>query len=489
MKKAVVIGSGLGGLASAVRLLAKGYDVTVLEAMDQAGGRASVFKKSGFTFDAGPTVITAPYLINELFHLLDEDPEKYFSLIPIDPFYKILYPDGSSFDYVGDEERILENIRKLSPGDVDGYKKLAEHARRIFEVGFVGLGDEPFETFGSMLRVAPDMIKLQNYKSVYSLVSTYIKDERLRQAFSFEPLLVGGNPFKITSIYLLIHWLERKWGVHYVKGGTTALIEGFVKLLKNKGAQIHFSSSVKKIETQGRKIIGVRTEDDRFFPAEVVISNADPVRVYRDMLGPEIRKKHTDRRLNKKDHSMSLFVAYFGTKKTYPELAHHTIILGPRYKGLLKDIFTHKKLADDFSLYLHAPTRTDSSMAPEGHETFYVLSPVPNNESGINWKEEGERYKEKIYDFLDKSILPGLKENLVVDFHITPDYFEKTLQSEKGAAFGIEPSFRQSAYFRFHNKSEDVDGLYFVGANTHPGAGIPGVLSSAKVLEKTLLRT
>ncbi len=486
MKKAVVIGSGLGGLASAVRLLAKGFDVTVLEAMNQPGGRASVFKKSGFTFDAGPTVITAPYLINELFHLLDEDPEKYFSLIPIDPFYKILYPDGSSFDYVGDEERLLENIRKLSPGDVDGYKKLAEHSRRIFEVGFVGLGDEPFETFGSMLRVAPDMIKLENYKSVYALVSKYIKDERLRQAFSFEPLLVGGNPFKITSIYLLIHWLERKWGVHFVKGGTTALIEGFVKLLKNKGAQIHFNSSVKKIETQGRKITGVRTEDDRFFPAEVVVSNADPVRVYRDMLAPEIRKKHTENRLKRKTHSMSLFVAYFGTKKTYPDLAHHTIILGQRYKGLLQDIFTHKKLADDFSLYLHAPTRTDSTMAPEGHEAFYVLSPVPNNESGINWKEEGERYKEKIYDFLDKNILPGLKENLVVDFHITPDYFEKTLQSEKGAAFGIEPSFRQSAYFRFHNKSEDVNGLYFVGANTHPGAGIPGVLSSAKVLEKTL---
>ncbi len=486
MKKAVVIGSGLGGLASAVRLLAKGFDVTVLEAMDQPGGRASVFKKSGFTFDAGPTVITAPYLINELFHLLDEDPEKYFSLIPIDPFYKILYPDGSSFDYVGDEERLLENIRKLSPGDVDGYKKLAEHSRRIFEVGFVGLGDEPFETFGSMLRVAPDMIKLENYKSVYALVSKYIKDERLRQAFSFEPLLVGGNPFKITSIYLLIHWLERKWGVHFVKGGTTALIEGFVKLLKNKGAHIHFNSSVKKIETQGRKITGVRTEDDRFFPAEVVVSNADPVRVYRDMLAPEIRKKHTENRLKRKTHSMSLFVAYFGTKKTYPDLAHHTIILGQRYKGLLQDIFTHKKLADDFSLYLHAPTRTDSTMAPEGHEAFYVLSPVPNNESGINWEKEGERYKEKIYDFLDKNILPGLKENLVVDFHITPDYFEKTLQSEKGAAFGIEPSFRQSAYFRFHNKSEDVDGLYFVGANTHPGAGIPGVLSSAKVLEKTL---
>lgn len=486
MKKAIVIGSGLGGLASAVRLLAKGFDVTVLEAMDQAGGRACVFKKSGFTFDAGPTVITAPYLINELFHLLDEDPEKYFSLLPIDPFYKILYPDGSSFDYVGDEDRLLENIKKLSPGDVDGYKKLAEHARRIFEVGFVGLGDEPFETFGSMLRVAPDMIKLQNYKSVYSLVSTYIKDERLRQAFSFEPLLVGGNPFKITSIYLLIHWLERKWGVHFVKGGTTALVEAFVKLLKNKGANIHFNSSVKKIETQRRKVIGVHTTDERFYPAEVVVSNADPVRVYRDMLGPELRKKHTDKRLNRKDHSMSLLVAYFGTKKTYPDLAHHTIILGPRYKGLLTDIFTHKKLADDFSLYLHAPTRTDSSMAPPGQETFYVLSPVPNNESGINWKEQGERYKEKIYHFLDKNILPGLKDNLVVDFHITPDYFENTLQSEKGAAFGIEPSFRQSAYFRFHNKSEDIDGLYFVGANTHPGAGIPGVLSSAKVLEKTL---
>lgn len=483
MKKAVVIGSGFGGLASAVHLIKKGYEVTVLEARDQFGGRAGVFKKDGFTFDAGPTVITAPYLLKELFESLGEDADAYFKLLPIDPFYKIIFDDKSSFNYVGDEERILQNIKELSPEDVDGYRKLAAHAKRIFDVGYTGLADHPFETLSSMLRVAPDMIKLQNYKSVYSLVSKYIKDERLRQAFSFEPLLVGGNPMKITSIYLLIHWLERKWGVHFVKGGTTALVAAFVELLEKKGAFLRTNASVEKIEIESGAVKRVFTQDGMSYEADIVVSNADPVRVYRDMIDEKHRKVQTNKRLNSKSHSMSLFVAYFGTDKTYEELAHHTILLGPRYKGLLDDIFTKKILPDDFSLYLHAPTRTDKSMAPEGKECFYVLSPVPNNLSKINWKDEKDIYKEKIYNWLDKHHLPGLKENLSVDLAITPDFFEKDLQSEHGAAFGIEPSFTQSAYFRFHNRSKDVRGLFFVGANTHPGAGIPGVLNSAKVID------
>lgn len=486
MKKAIVIGSGFGGLASAVRLIKKGYEVTVLEAMDQVGGRAAVFEKQGYVFDAGPTVITAPYLLNELFELLGEDPKDFFELLPIDPFYRILFNDGSTFDYVGEEERIIENIRKLSPNDVDGYQRLAKHAKEIFDVGYTQLADEPFSDLASMLRVAPDMIRLGNYRSVYSLVSKYIKDERLRQAFSFEPLLVGGNPTKITSIYLLIHWLERKWGVHFVKGGTNQLVKAFVKLIEKHGGKVITNSPVEKIETLNGKVKGVWTNEEHFYHADVIVSNADPVRVYRDMLSQDVRSKHTNKSVNKKSQSMSLFVAYFGTKKKYENLAHHTILLGPRYQGLLTDIFDRKVLAQDFSLYLHAPTVTDPTMAPQGHETFYVLSPVPNNESHINWKKEGQRYKEKIYHWMEKNTLPGLMENLTVDFHIDPDYFENTLNSEKGAAFGIEPSFRQSAYFRFHNKSEDVDGLFFVGANTHPGAGVPGVLNSAKVLDKVI---
>ncbi len=484
--KAVVIGSGFGGLASAVRLIRKGYQVTILEAQDQLGGRAAVFKEEGYTFDAGPTVITAPYLLDELFMLLDEDPKDYYELLPIDPFYRIIFNDGSQFDYVGDEERILANIKNLSPQDVDGYRKLAKHAQEIFDVGYTKLADEPFDTVASMLRAVPDMLRLENYKTVYGLVSKYIKDERLRQAFSFEPLLVGGNPTKITSIYLLIHWLERKWGVYFAKGGTNALVKAFEKLLLKKGATIHTNSSVKKIEVENGKVKRVITQNEKIFECDLIVSNADPVRVYRDMIDKKHRSKHSNFRLNRKQHSMSLFVAYFGAKKTFPELAHHTILMGPRYNGLLNDIFTKKKLADDFSLYLHAPTRTDSSMAPAGHECFYVLSPVPNSEGKVNWKEEEKRYKEKIYKWLDQNHTHGLLDNLTVDFAITPDYFENSLQSEKGAAFGIEPSFRQSAYFRFHNKSEDIDGLYFVGANTHPGAGVPGVLNSAKVLEKVI---
>ncbi|MCO4756078.1 MAG: phytoene desaturase [Bacteriovoracaceae bacterium] len=486
MSKAVVIGSGFGALAAAVRLINKGHEVSIVEARDQLGGRAGVFKKDGFTFDAGPTVITAPYLLDELFELLGEDPKDYYKLLPIDPFYRIIFNDGSRFDYVGEEERIIENIRALSPDDVDGYRKLASHAQKIFDVGYTKLADEPFDTLSSMLRVAPDMLKLQNYKSVYGLVSKYIKDERLRQAFSFEPLLVGGNPTKITSIYLLIHWLERKWGVYFVKGGTGALVEAFRELLIKKGAKIYTNESVKKIEVERGKVKRVITHNEKSFECDLVVSNADPVRVYRDMIDSKHRKKHSNMRLKMKSHSMSLFVSYFGTKKTYENLAHHTILMGPRYHGLLDDIFSKKRLADDFSLYLHAPTRTDQSMAPKGHECFYVLSPVPNQDGKINWKQQQLKYQEKIYKWLDSNHLPGLLDNLTVNFSITPEYFENELQSEKGAAFGIEPSFRQSAYFRFHNKSEDVQGLFFVGANTHPGAGVPGVLNSAKVLDRVI---
>jgi phytoene desaturase len=484
--KAIVIGAGFGGLAAAVRLRAMGYDVVLCEATDQLGGRASVWKRDGFSFDAGPTVITAPYLIEELFALVGKRWQDYYELMPVDPFYRIEYADGSRFDYVGDEERLLENIRQLSPSDVDGYRKMALHAERIFDIGYTKLADQPFDHLSEMFRVIPDMIKLQNYHSVYGLVSRYIKDERLRQAFSFQPLLVGGNPFSTTSIYMLIHWLERKWGVHFAKGGTTSLVNALGKLLKEIGVEVRLNAPVEEILVTRGKTTGVRLANGETLSGELVACNGDPNFVYRNLVPESARRRHTTSSLNRRVPSMSLFVAYFGTKKTYPELAHHTIILGPRYKPLLQDIFKKKVLAEDFSLYLHAPTRSDASLAPGGHECFYVLSPVPNNQSGLDWSQEGPRYMEKILSHLDKTYLPGLKENLVSPSFVDPRYFEGHLRSVDGAAFGLEPRFSQSAYFRFHNKSEDVEGLYFVGASTHPGAGVPGVLCSAKVLAKVV---
>ncbi len=486
MKPVVVIGSGFGGLSAAIRLRVLGYPVVLVEALPEAGGRARVFKQDGFSFDAGPTVITAPYLFEELFEAAGRDWRDYYELMPVDPFYRIMYDDGSQFDYVGDEERLLANIRDLNPEDVDGYRKLAEHSRRIFDVGYTELADIPFGKVTDMLKVVPDMMKLENYRSVYGLVSKYIKDERLRQAFSFQPLLIGGNPFRATSIYMLIHWLERKWGVHYAKGGTTALVNALTRLLDELGVEVHYNAPVAEIEVSNGQANAVRLEDGRRFEASFVVSNADPTMTYRTMVAPENRRKHSNRKVNGVKNSMSLFVAYFGAKKVWPEQAHHTIVLGPRYKGLLDDIFDKKVLADDFSLYLHAPTRSDASVAPPGHENMYVLSPVPNTKSGIDWEKEGEAYFDKIMESLEKRMLPGLRENLVTSKFITPTYFEEELRSADGAAFGPEPILQQSAWFRYHNESEDVKGLYFVGAGTHPGAGVPGVLCTSKVLERVV---
>ena len=479
-----VIGSGFGGLAAAVRLRAKGYPVVVLEARDQAGGRASVFRRDGFSFDAGPTVITAPYLFAELFELVGRDWRDYYELMPVDPFYRIEFHDGSRFDYVGDEERLLENIRQLNPRDVDGYKKMADHSRRIFEIGYSQLADVPFERLSDMLKILPDILRLENYRTVYGLVAKYIEDERLRQVFTFQPLLVGGNPFQTTSIYMLIHWLERTWGVHFPKGGTTSLVSALVRLLDELGVEVRTNCPVEHVDVDASgRATGVVLESGERIEAQMVVSNADPQQVYRHMIDPKHRSKHTDRAVERVSSSMGLFVAYFGTKRTYPELAHHTIVLGPRYRGLLDDIFNKRVLAEDFSLYLHAPTRSDASLAPPGHECFYVLSPVPNNRSGIDWESEKERYMDKIYRSLERYV-PGLRDELVCSFCVTPDYFEQELRSIDGAGFGPEPRLSQSAYFRFHNRSEDIDGLYFVGAGTHPGAGLPGVLSTAKVLER-----
>jgi phytoene desaturase len=482
---AVVIGSGFGGLAAAIRLRARGHRVVLLEAMDQPGGRAAVFRRDGFTFDAGPTVITAPYLLHELFELAGRDSRDYFELVPVDPFYRVEFPDGSRFDYVGDEERLIAQIAALSPNDVDGYRRLAAHAERIFDVGYTQLSDVPFGRAADMLRVLPAMLRLGNHRSVYDQVAKYIQDERLRQVFTFEPLLVGGNPFRITSIYLLIHWLERKWGVWFAKGGTTSIVHGLVKLLDEMGVEMHFGTPAERIETRGGRAVAVHAGGRRI-AASMVVANADPTQVYGSLLAPEERNWRTRAALKTRRYSMGLFVGYFGTKKQYPELAHHTILMGPRYKGLLDDIFDRKVLAKDFSLYLHAPTRTDPSLAPPGCETFYVLSPVPNLQSGIDWDEAGPEYFERILAHLERTLLPGLRNSLVTSFHLTPTYFRDTLRSTHGAGFGIEPRLTQSAYFRYHNQSPHVGGLYFVGAGTHPGAGVPGVLSTAKVLERIM---
>jgi phytoene desaturase len=484
--KAIVIGSGFGGLSAAFRLRARGWNVTVIEANEQPGGRASVFKRDGFTFDAGPTVITAPYLFEELFTLIGRDYRDYFKLAPVDPFYRIEFDDGSRFDYVGDEERLLNNIREISPEDVDNYQRMVKHMKQIFDIGYLELAHVPFDRLSDMLRVVPDMLKLKNYQSVYGMVGSYLKDERLRQVFSFQPLLVGGNPFATSSIYTLIHWLERKWGVHFAMGGTGSIVNGMVEALGEVGVQFKFNSPVDEINVKAGVVQGVRLADGTEIAADLVVSNGDPTTTYEKLIKPEHRRKHTDRSLNRKKQSMSLFVTYFGTKVQYPETKHHTIVLGPRYKPLLNDIFNKRVLADDFSLYLHAPTRTDASLAPEGGECFYVLSPVPNQKSGINWEDQAEEYQDRILTSLEKRLLPGLRDNITTAFSVDPRYFEGRLRSRDGAAFGIEPTLTQSAYFRFHNKSDDVDGLFFVGASTHPGAGVPGVICSAKVLEMTL---
>jgi phytoene desaturase len=485
--RAVVIGAGFGGLAAAVRLRARGYAVEVVEALEQPGGRARVFHRDGYTFDAGPTVITAPYLLDELFSLVGRDPRDYIRLVPVDPFYRLLFHDGTSFDYVGDDERLIANIEAFSPGDVDGYRRLARASEQIFDVGYTRLADQPFDRLSDMLRVLPAMARLRSDRSVYQLVARHIRDERLRQALTFEPLLVGGNPFDTTSIYLLIHWLERKWGVHYALGGTGSIVRALVALLAELDVPVHVNSAVAEIEVDaGNRVRGVRLEDGRTIAADVVVSNADPSTVYRTLVPGARRRRNSNARVGRVRQSMSLFVGYFGAARTYPEIAHHTVVLGPRYRGLLDDVFRKRVLADDFSLYLHAPARTDPSMAPEGRESFYVLSPVPNNRSGIDWKAAAEPYFDRILESLESRLLPGLGAALETRFHMTPDDFEHTLRSADGAAFGPEPILTQSAWFRYHNRSEDVAGLFFVGAGVHPGGGVPGVLCSAKVLERVL---
>lgn len=483
-RRVVVIGSGFGGLASAIRLQARGYQVDLLEARDQLGGRAYVYRQDGFTFDAGPTVITAPFLIDEIFSAAGRRTEDYCRIVPVDPFYRIEFHDGRFFEYNGDEAETERRVAAFSPGDLEGYRTMIRKAKAIFQKGFVELADKPFLRFRDMIAIAPDLIRLQSYKTVYQFVSQYVKDPLLRRVFSFHPLLVGGNPFQTTSIYALIHYLERQWGVHYVMGGTGALVEALGRLFGELGGRVHLNSPAQRIEVRDGAARSVVTADGRVFPCDAVVSNADVANTYRKLIAPEHRRKYTDRRLERMRYSMGLWVVYFGTKRQYPGIRHHTILLSPHYRELLDDIFNKKRLSDEFSSYLHRPTATDPSMAPPGCDCFYALVPVPNQLSGIDWREEDARFTRLVLEFLDQRYIPGLLDNLATLRTLTPLGFETTLNSYAGAGFSFEPVFSQSAWFRPHNQSEDISNLYFAGAGTHPGAGVPGVLSSAKIVEK-----
>jgi phytoene desaturase len=489
--KVIIIGSGFGGLGAAARLAAQGYDVEIYEKRDKPGGRGYVYEVNGFKFDGGPTVITAPFMFDEIFELAGRKREDYVKFVELDPFYRIFDHNRKYFDYNGDPDFIAEQIRRWSPEDVDGYARFMATTKDIFQKGFVELADKPFLTVGDMLKVAPDLIKLRSHQTVYNYASRFIKNEFLRRCFSFHPLLIGGNPFDSSSIYAMIHYLEREWGIHYAVGGTGALINALVRLIEELGGVFHYNTEVDEILVEGRKTTGIRLKDGSVHTADHVISNADVAFTYLNMIPSKARGlRNSDLRYKKlTKYSMSLFVIYFGTKKRYTdtELAHHNIILSERYKGLLSDIFHKKTLAEDFSLYLHMPTLTDPTIAPPGHEGFYVLSPVPHLGADIDWNVAAKPYRDAIMQFLEENYLPDLQENLVAEHYIDPLHFEKTLNTHMGSAFSVEPVLTQSAWFRPHNRSEDFDNLYFVGAGTHPGAGLPGVLSSSKIAEDLIL--
>ena len=480
---AVVIGSGFGGLAAAVRLGARGYRVTVLEKLDAPGGRACVHRQDGYTFDAGPTVITAPFLFEELWALCGRRMADDIDLRPVAPYYRLRFDDGSTFDYSGDAAAMRAEVAKFSPSDVAGYERFLAASEAIFKVGFEQLGDRPFDSWTDMVRVLPDLLKLEGYRTVYSLASKHVRDARLRVILTFQSLLVGGNPFATTSVYCLIAFLERRWGVHFPMGGTGSLVRGLVSLIEGQGSVLRCNSGVARIRVEQGRACGVRLESGEEIDADVVVSNADSAWTYRHLVAPEHRRRWTDRRIERARYSMSLFVWYFGTNRQYPDVAHHTIALGPRYRELLTDIFDRKVLARDFSLYLHRPTATDPALAPPGCDSFYVLSPVPHLESGTDWSVEAERYRSAIQQRLEATLLPGLGAAVVTSRLLTPQDFQDRLSSFRGAAFSLEPVLTQSAWFRPHNRSEELDRLYLVGAGTHPGAGLPGVLSSARVLD------
>ena len=484
-KKIIVIGSGFGGLAASLRLKAKGYDVTLVEKHPDLGGRARVFKKGNFIYDGGPTVITAPYLFEELFILFNKKISDYVDIVPLDLWYRFVFNDGKTFDYSGDEKSMEKEVKKFSDKDFKGYNELVDFTEKIFNKGFTDLSDKPFSDVTFMLKQVPSLLSLKSYKSVYQLVSNYISNEKLRRVFSMHPLLVGGNPFTTTSIYTLILFLEKKWGIHYSMGGTGKVVDALEKLMKEENIKILKNAEVTEIISKADEIEGVKINNSEIINCNYVVCNSDPPNVYQNLIKSKNNYSFFFRqKMKRMDYSMGLFVYYFGSKKQYKNVAHHTIYFGDSYEKHLDKIFEDKILSEDISYYLHRPSATDPNMAPSGQDAFYVLVPVPNNLSKIDWSNEGEKFKNLILEKMDQSLLPGIKQNVVSDFYLTPDYFEKDLATLYGSGFSVQPKFSQSAYFRFHNQSEVFKNLYFVGAGTHPGAGMPGVLSSAKVLDR-----
>lgn len=482
--QAVVIGSGFGGLAAAVRLSARGYQVTVLEKLDAPGGRGYVHHQDGFTFDAGPTIVTAPFLLEELWTLCGEDMHDHVELRSLSPFYRIRFDDGEYFDYSADPDSMEREVAKFSEADVEGYRAFLRISERVYEVGFDQLLTASFDTLWKMIRVIPNLMFVQFHRSVYGLVSRYIKHPRLRMVFSFHPLLIGGNPFSTTAVYALIAHLERRHGVHFAMGGTGSIIDALVALIQRQGGAIRYHSAVRQIRVDQGKAVGVELADGEILDADVVVSNADSAFTYRQLVPAQYRKRWSNQKLDRAKYSMSLFVWYFGTDRQYPDVPHHMIMLSHAYRELLSDIFDKKHLGEEFSLYLHRPTATDPSLAPTGCDAFYVLSPVPHLDATVDWSTEAEIYRQRIERFLSETVLPDLASHVVTSRLLTPVDIRDRLNSVKGAAFSLQPILTQTGWFRPHNRSEDIENLFLVGAGTHPGAGIPGVISSAKVLDE-----
>ena len=480
LPRAVVVGAGLGGIAAALRIRRLGYDVTLVDRLPELGGRARVFRQDGFTFDAGPTVITAPQLFGELFGLFGERMDDHVEMLPVRPWYRILFADGREFEYGSTAAEMRAAVVAFSPADVDGYDRLMDRSRAIFEVGFERYGAQPFHTLGSMARALPAILRLGGYRSVSALVRRFIKDESLQRVFSLQPLLVGGHPFRTSAIYALIPYLEQRWGVWYPRGGTGALVAALAELMGRQGIRIMTGQTVFSIQVIGGHVSGVVLEDGTVLPAEIVVANADAPQVRNLLPRPP---SGTDRMA----YSMGLYVLCFGTDRTWPDVAHHTIILGQRWRALLDEIFDGATVPDDPSLYLHRPAATDLSLQPPGRDGFYVLAPVPNMRAGIDWECAAPLLRDRVVAMLEERVLPGLSSHIVTERTMTPPDFAHDYLSRHGAGFSVAPTLLQSAWFRFHNRGP-VPGLYLVGAGTHPGAGVPGVLTSAKVVEALVQR-
>lgn len=486
---AIVVGAGLGGLAAAMRLGARGYRVTVIDKLDVPGGRGSCIRQDGHRFDLGPTIVTVPQVYENLWAACGRDFHEDVTLKALDPFYEIRWPDGTKFVAQQDTEKLREEVRKISPSDVAGFDKFLKDSEKRYWFGFEDLGRRPMNKLWDLIKVLPTFGMLRADRSVYAHAAKRFTDEKLRMAFSFHPLFIGGDPLHVTSMYILVSYLEKEFGVHYAMGGVAAVAEAMAKVVVDQGGTLLMNAEVDEIRHANGRATGVRLMSGLELDADLIVSNADAGHTYDRLLKNAPKKRWTGKRLKRTRYSMSLFVWYFGTKGTkgkWADVGHHTILNAPRYKGLLKDIFIKGKLADDMSLYVHRPSVTDPSVAPEGDDSFYVLSPVPHlgHDNGVDWAKEEPIYKEKMLKVLEEQMMPGLRDHISTEVVFTPETFRDRYLSPFGAGFSIEPRILQSAWFRPHNVSEEMDGLYLAGAGTHPGAGVPGVVSTAEVLDK-----